>query len=395
MRLGFVAPAVLSLFVAVACGGKDDPSQVQGGGTAATGNNGTGGNGLVVGGDGTAASANSANGPGVDPGNACATSAADGEPIPVDLYFMVDTTGSMNCPVPDKGPCTGFNGKPPPGDTRWTVVSAALKSFVADQANKDLGMGLRFFPTQTRNEDICAARSYAKPNTEIGPLSTNAPALTVQINAQQPDGETPTVPSLQAAIDHASAWAKAHPTHKVAVVYSTDGYPRGCDRTNTIDTAATIAAAAFAATPSISTYVLGVGPNLTDLEKIATAGSNGTTKAFLVDTSQNAATQLSAALAAIRGKAVVDCTYTIPAPPSGQTLEAGKVNVNYTDSKGTVTKVLQDAPNVTCDKGIGWQYSADGTQINLCGSACSAVKADPGGKIQVLFGCTTEVGNPP
>ncbi|MES1174781.1 MAG: hypothetical protein ABUL62_10690 [Myxococcales bacterium] len=41
------------------------------------------------------------------------------------------------------------------------------------------------------------------------------------------------------------------------------------------------------------------------------------------------------------------------------------------------------------------QYSTDGKQIDLCGAACNAVKADPGGMIQVLFGCTTEVGNPP
>jgi hypothetical protein len=392
MRLGIVAPAELSLFVAVACGGSGDQSQVQGGGPL--GNNGTGGSGLVIGG-GSAASGNTANGSGVDPGSACANTAADGEAVQVDLYFMVDTTGSMNCPVPDQGPCQGANGPPAGGgDTRWSVLSTALKSFVADQANKDLGMGIKFFPTKSMNQ-ICQANAYATPATEIAPLSTNAAGVTTQINMQTPGGETPTVPSLQAAIDHASAWAKANPTHKVVVVYATDGYPQGCGNTNTIPNAAKIAAAAYAATPSIATYVLGVGPNLTDLEQIADAGSNKTTMAFLVDTTQNAATQLSSALAAIRGKAAVDCTYTIPAPPAGQTLDPNKVNVAYTNSAGVVTNLTKDANGVTCDQGAGWEYSADGKQIDLCGSACTAVKGDSGGKVQVLFGCNTAVGNPP
>ncbi|MET0793063.1 MAG: vWA domain-containing protein [Polyangiaceae bacterium] len=403
MRLGFVAPAVLSLFVAVACAGKDDASQVQGGGTAANGNdgsaangnNGIGGGGLVIGG-GTAASGNSTSTAGngsdpVGPGSECATSAADGEPVPVDLYFMVDTTGSMNCPVPQQGECNGDPGPPKTGDSRWTVVSAALKTFVADPANQDLGVGINFFPSKD-DKKICQANAYATPLVEIGPLSTTGPALTTNINMQSPGGQTPTVPSLQAAIQHATAWAKANPTHRVAVVYATDGYPKGCTG-NTIPAAAALAKAGFAANPSIPVYVLGVGPNLSDLNTIADSG--GTTKAFLVDTTQDAAAQLSAALAAIRGNAALDCTYTIPAPPSGQSLETGKVNVTYTNSAGVVTKVYQDAMGVSCDKGIGWQYSADGKQINLCGSACSAVKADPGGKIQVLFGCMTEVGNPP
>ncbi len=399
MRLRLVAPAIFSLFIVVACGGKDDQSQVGGFGNGATGN-GTAGGDLVVGsggsgngnGDGTGGT-----GDAFDPNSACATSSAEGQPIPVDLYFMVDITGSMNCPVPEKGACDSDPGPPKTGDSRWTVVSPALKTFFAAPANQGLSAGLRFFPLQDtgNNNRICQANSYATPDVEIGPLSMNSAALASTIDKQMPGGTTPTVPSLQAALDHATTWAKAHAGHKVVVVYATDGYPKGCGNGNTIDAAATLAQKAFAATPSISTYVLGVGPNLNDLNQIADAGSNGKTKAFLVDTTGDAATQLTAALASIRGSAVVDCTYTIPAPPSGQALEPGKVNVNYTNSKGEVTKVLHDAAGVACDGGTGWQYSADGSQILLCGSACSAVKADPGGKIQVLFGCATEVGNPP
>jgi len=401
MRSGQVAPIFFGIFIALACGSNVDESKV-GDGSAATGNintNNNAGTGSINVGSGST-TGNPGGGAGsVDPNSACAQSSADGQPTQVDLYFMVDITGSMNCPVPETTRCEMANGPPASGESRWTVVSAALKSFVADPQNQTLGVGLRFFPVGGNSPGggnggaACNANSYAMPNVEIGPLSTTAQPLTTAISAQMPNGTTPTVPSLTAAIDHATAWAKAHPTHRVAVVYATDGQPNGCGATNTVEQAAAVALRGALGTPAIPTYVLGVGPDLANLNSIAANG--GTKTAFLVDTTQNAASQLSAALASIQSTTALDCSYTIPAPPTGQTLVEGKVNVSYTNGAGTVTPVLQDPPNTPCASGSGWQYSADKTTINLCGKACDDVKADKGGKIQVLFGCDTVVGNPP
>jgi len=404
MRLGQVAPVLFGTFVALACGSNGDESKVNGG-SAANGNINTGstgnsaGNGTINTGNGSS-TGNSGGAGSVDPNSACTTTSADGEPTPVDLYFMVDITGSMNCPVPDGGMmCDTPNGPPASGESRWTVVSAALKAFIADPANQTLGVGMRFFPVGGNNtgpggnNTICNANSYAMPNVEIGPLSTTSAPLTTAINMQTPGGTTPTVPSLTAALDHATTWARANPTHRVAVIYATDGQPNGCGNTNTVQQAAAVALKAALGNPAIPTYVLGVGPSLDNLNTIAENG--GTKAAFLVDTSGNAASQLSAALATIRSTTALDCTYTVPAPPKGQTLDPSKVNITYTSSTGTVTNVLQDPPGTSCDAGSGWQYSADGKTINLCGKACNDVKADKNGKLQVLFGCTTQVGNPP
>ena len=163
---------------------------------------------------------------------------------------------------------------------------------------------------------------------------------------------------------------------------------------NTVANAAIIAGAAFAATPSIPTYVLGVGPDLMNLNQIASAGSNNATPAFLVDATADAAAQLSKALAAIRTTVALGCTYTIPPAPAGQTFQPGLVRVEYTDSKGAVTSVLQDPPLTDCAHGQGWQYLPDMTQINLCGPQCDAVKVDTGGKLKVQFGCATIVAQP-
>jgi hypothetical protein len=84
------------------------------------------------------------------------------------------------------------------------------------------------------------------------------------------------------------------------------------------------------------------------------------------------------------------CQLTIPTVP-GQTIDPNQVNVNVTAPDGTVTPVVQDS-SAACDSGAnGWQYSADGKSILLCGAACDAVKANTNSKVSVQFGCQTKV----
>jgi hypothetical protein len=395
MRIKFAVPAAVVFLAALgACGGSTHDGFESHGGSGGPGGGTGNGGGLVVGSSGgtnTGGSpASSGAGIAFDPDAACAASSADGEPIPVDLFFMVDITGSMNCPVPDdaKMPCEVDPGPPYSSTTRWTVESAALKDFIANMANDGMGMGIAFFPS---TNDICAPATYTVPTVEIGALPGNATQLDTAITMQTPAGNTPTVPSLDGATMHAAAWAKANPTHRVAVVYATDGYPEGCIG-NTIPAAAAIAAAAFNATPSISTYVLGVGSNLTSLDMIAAAG--GTTKAFLIDTTGNAAAEFAAALSNIRSTALLGCTYTIPPPPAGRKFDPNEVNVTYTDPTGKVTDVDEAPAPADCATADGWQYSTDQTQINLCGALCTTIKAAPGGSLKVLFGCATVMAPP-
>jgi hypothetical protein len=385
--------------VVAACGSSSDTFHggTPGGGAGSSGSSSSGSGGLVIGSSGSSGTGGAAAGAGsgaggtaFDPDAACASSSANGEPIPVDLFFMVDITGSMNCPVPDNAarPCEVDPGPPYSATTRWTVESAALKDFIANSANAGMGMGIGFFPSMN---NICTSATYTTPTVEIAPLPGNAAMLDTAIAAQTPAGNTPTVPSLDGATQHAVAWARANPTHRVAVVYATDGYPEGCNG-NTIPAAAAIATAAFNGTPSIPTYVLGVGSNLTSLNMIAASG--GTTKAFLVDTTGSAAAEFAAALSTIRSTALLGCTYTIPPPPAGMHFDPSKVNVTYTDSSGKVTDVYEAAAGADCSTATGWEYSTDHTQINLCGALCTSVKSSPGGSLNVLFGCATMMAPP-
>src|SRR5262249_5131169 len=138
-----------------------------------------------------------------------------------------------------------------------------------------------------------------------------------------PGGNTPTTPALQGAIDFARSQMMANPGRDVSVVIATDGLPNGCN--SSVANAAMAAAAGVSGTPSIKTYVMGVGPQLQNLNQIAMAG--GTGMAFQVDpggTPQDVAAQFTAALGKIA--APITCNYTIPVTP-GKMLDFNAVNV--------------------------------------------------------------------
>ena len=328
---------------------------------------------------------------GLHPGETCASQSKQSEKPIVGLYFMVDISGSMKCPVPELDPpCERDPGEPYSATTRWTQESSALRSFFNSSATAGMWTGIGFFPRMRGGELLCDAADYAAPATTIAPLPTSSGAITAAIDAQRPGGYTPTVPSLQGALNHLEDWSAEHPEQTVAVVYATDGYPMGCGRRNNIEEAARIAGEAFEGAGGIRTYVLALGPNLDDLDRIAEAG--GTEAAFRVDTTQDVTSQLTEALTSIRSDVSVECTYTIPEPPAGQTLDYGRVNVRYTTSSGNTVDIARDPSATGCTQ--GWQYSADNTQLVLCGDTCAMVQSDPGARVDVLFGCATTVGEP-
>jgi hypothetical protein len=63
----------------------------------------------------------------------CATDTVTAQAAPLDLYFMIDTSGSMNDLVG-------------PRQSKWNAVTLALTTFVADPASTDLGIGAQYFP---------------------------------------------------------------------------------------------------------------------------------------------------------------------------------------------------------------------------------------------------------
>ena len=270
---------------------------------------------------------------------------------------MVDTTGSMMCPTgPDGARCSMPPSPPVTGATRWSEVKKALDAFVQSSANAGIGVGVGFFPRAATDDGdqpgavACKASDYVSPAREIALLPGAADDIVASIDSQEPSGSTPTLASLQGAIQYATTRAAADPDRRIAIVYATDGIPQGCDASNTIANSAIAARQAATFSPGVVTYVLGVGPKLNSLDEIAAAG--GTGQAYLVD-SANVADDLANALANIRTRSLA-CDYHIPQAKSG-TLDYGLVNVEVqVGTSGSPGLVNQVADRSKCGaKGAG------------------------------------------
>lgn len=379
--------------------GSSGTSTAGGGGTSVAGRGGSspasgGGPAIIVGG-------NTGNGEGAQGGGggACAAESREGQRIPVDMYFLVDSSLSMDEVVPM--------------GTRWEVVSRALIGFLNDPRNEGTGVGIGYFPRAVPAcmpgqdgclcipivniclSDIggsCNATDYATPSV---PLALPAPIATViaDISAHQLAGGTPTRPAVEGALQYLSSWAEAHPDRRSVLVLATDGEPLGCNA-NTPQTIAALAADALAGPHAIKTFVIGVGRSLQSLNLIAQAG--GTDQAFLVDTGGDVAREFADALEAIRGVAS-PCDFAVPTEGGvGMTVNPDKVNVRYTPTGATestlVGQVFGNDP-ANCAAGGGWYYDDPlmPTTIKLCASTCTSLS---GGSVQVEFGCDTIVQPP-
>lgn len=333
-------------------------------------------------------------------GEVCKADTHEGKRVPVDMYFLVDSSGSMAERVQ--------------GGSKWEVVSKALTSFLNDPRNTDTGVGIGYFPSAAQGTctagqagclcipiinicfsnvgGSCTVGDYATPAVPLV-LPPSVTAVIADIAGHQLSGGTPTRPAVEGALQYLNQWAASHPDRKPVLVLASDGDPTGCDR-NTPQDIADLAASALAGPHKIQTFVIGVGSSLVSLNLVAQAG--GTGQAFLVDTGGDVAKSFSDALEQIRGVAT-SCDFAIPAEgTSGMAVNPNKVNVRYTaNGSGTptlVTQTFMSDPN-NCGSMGGWYYDnpTAPTLIKLCDATCQSLS---GGSIQVEFGCDTIVQPP-
>ena len=392
-----------------ACGTKGGPSSFDDGTSGSSG--GASGSPAFGAGDGGPGFTGGGGSGGAFADAACATETHKSQSVPVDIYILMDKSGSM-----------AEVGK-------WSSVVSAFGTFVADPKSAGLGVGLQYFPLAgsidptcvskctdcgcvqscgcsgcacTNNVctcpsgasgDSCTVADYAKPAVSIAPLPGVASAINGSLAANSPNGGTPTKAALLGGVSYAKDFVARNPDHKVVLVLATDGDPNACS-TNILNAAAEVAQVAqdaLSGTPSIKTFVIGVGSEVTKLDQVAAAG--GTQKAYLVDTGAGATQQFADALSKIRGSTIA-CEYAIPAPTGG-TIDYGKVNVAY-ESSGQQVIVPQVASKSACDpvKG-GWYYDAPTpTKIEVCDASCGAFNTVGVAQVDVVYGCETQKAPP-
>lgn len=345
-------------------------------------------------------------------GDACVAESIGAELRPVDLYVMLDQSGSMMAEY-DHGSYDSCGEAVAANDLihndRWEEVTAALAGFVAAPGSAGIGLGLGFFPPkgpqspgQTKcEEDKCEVAAYATPTVPVADLPGAAAAIEAAL-AFSPClcNGTPMSAALQGAVAYAAERAGAHPERVPVVVLATDGEPKGdCsggeDDSEDYAAPADVAAGALASPQGIRTYVIGVGQSLTSLNAIAAAG--GTDAAYLVDANQGTEQAFLEALEEIRMQAIA-CEISIPAPQGGETLDYGKVNVAYVPGDGSAGGTLTQVPDASAcaDAPQSWYYDdpQSPTKIIVCDEACGQLKVDVQGEITIALGCDTVTAVP-
>lgn len=312
----------------------------------------------------------------------CAATAFQAEQRKLDVLILMDGSGSMNNDVD--------------ASRKWDLLVDALRTFVNDPSSAGIGVALTYFGLPAGRDDAgelvvsCNAADYAKPAVALSDLPGNAAAIVSSLSAYAPVGGTPTRPALAGAEAFAQSWLAGHPTHRMIIVLATDGEPNDC--ASTVEAVSAVAAQGASRTPSVQTYVIGVGRSLTSLDAVATAG--GTGQAYLVDTAQDTTARFTAAMNAIRGRAALSCEYALPRPPDGGETDPSRVNVRFTPSADGGSGLLLQVPRASaCDAQKGGWYYDDPTapkNIELCAASCTRAKTDFAGRIDVLVGCRTQ-----
>jgi hypothetical protein len=188
------------------------------------------------------------------------------------------------------------------------------------------------------------------------------------------------------------------------VLLITDGQPtlaRGCMNDSfptPVDPEPIITETETAFAQGILTYFIGSPGSEDAREWLSRAAQVGGTAAegcsetelddchFDMTTQPDFSAALNEALAEIAGF-VISCSYPIPEAPVDSEIDPNKVNVVYTTDEESVLLLRNDQPD--CD--VGWQYTADGTGINLCSATCETATQEKSAKIELFFGCDTKI----
>jgi hypothetical protein len=91
----------------------------------------------------------------------------------------------------------------------------------------------------------------------------------------------------------------------------------------------------------------------------------------------------------------VPCVYNIPAPPDNSTIDYDRVNVEYRPDGNAPPQDILYVPGGEADCGTdgGWYYDDpnDPTAIILCPTTCADVQAGDSPRVDVKFGCATQI----
>jgi Mg-chelatase subunit ChlD len=329
--------------------------------------------------------------------DACVDETASAEPVPLDIYFMLDRSGSMTQPFCDNcsvGDCDVTWPNPPTLASRWCNAINAIAGYVQDPSAQGNRAALEYFYAS-----VCSG--YDVPSVGLVDLTAGAAQLIGSLNNQTPYDGTPT----RAALEGLAAFTAANQQagRVIIGILITDGDPTTCAPTDN-NTMRAIVENHFNAT-GIHTFVVGMdGATFGNLENWASYPGaishpddpGNTCGAAYADchhwnVGNGDPTSFIAALQQIQ-QAVLGCTFNVPIPSQG-VLDPDKVAVDYDANGGSPPPPeelvrVSDAANCTgADNEWHYDSNTNPTVIQLCPATCARVQTDTNASVQVRIAC--------
>ncbi len=323
----------------------------------------------------------------------CAQNEVEAKPKPLDLFFMLDTSGSMG------GGADPFTG----GQPKIEALRQGIVAFLQDPKSVGLAVAAQKFPLfvgqSTKYE--CNEDRFATPDAQANWATLPQAAIAKWVSSLEANGLTPTQVALNGAIKACQNRLAAEPSHKCVVVFVTDGRPEGTQckqKEGSLAEPGVADAASKAAAQSIPVFAIG----FPGLEKIGTRileimASNGGTGTPAIIEGGDVGTQFRDQLTKIRGVSL-GCEFQMPrAKDRNQSVDSSRIHVQFESTDGANRKDLARVHDAAACKGKdGWYLDNNDkpTEIRLCPTSCKAVQdanATSGGKVKVSAECTTIV----
>lgn len=288
------------------------------------------------------------NGPGGDDASCPAVNFTATAVVP-SVQLLIDRSGSMDESIGNK--------------TRYNAVRDAL----VDPANGVVTNleSRAYFGASLYSTDAPCPKLYS-----VGRSMNNRAGIASLIGSQNPGGNTPTGPSIDAAVADFAA-NPAPPDSPPVIVLATDGLPNGCNGGDGQQAAITAAAGSYAA--GIPLFVLAVGNGIADghLQSVANAGAGvqagqPNAKYYVANTPS----ELRTAFEDIIG-GVTSCELAIDGTIDESQAAGGTVTLNGT----------------ALSYGSDWELGPSGSTIKLLGQACTNLKASTNPVVQASFPC--------
>ncbi len=322
----------------------------------------------------------------------------------LDIYFMFDRTASMG------NDCDFVEGGTPPVNSKACFATYALPEYLlnVDPVAQDIRLAFQFMSLPGNG---CDGGPYSSALVDLTQLPVTANHQIIQeISNEGFQGGYGT--EIEGALNGIAAYTTANQVsgREMIGVLMTDGDPNGCD--GNVSNLAGIISDHLAAT-GIRTFIIGMeGATGANLEEMGIAGGADPHEDFCSpgvatpchhwNVGDGSGDAIASALQAIVQQAVpLACQYDVVnlQPPSGETLDYGKINVTLTE--GTTTTTIGQVPSAqSCPADQpAWYYDnpAAPTQLLLCDNACTlATQAAQGARLSIVVGCqeTVEIDIP-